>query len=170
MATGEVSAGEGGGPGEKPSGLLGFIIAMLVATVVSGVGGGIFGMYGLSSTGPSSDTKQEKAKAKDAAKQAFGDGLNLKALSPIITNLGGPKAAWIRLEAAIVVVQDGGKEDNVLAGKITEDIVAYLRTVPMGQIEGANGFQNLREDLNERARIRSGGRVREVVIQSLVVE
>ena len=100
----------------------------------------------------------------------FGDGLNLKALSPIITNLGGPKAAWIRLEAAIVVVQDGGKDDNVLAGKITEDIVAYLRTVPMGQIEGANGFQNLREDLNERARVRSGGRVREVVIQSLVVE
>ena len=38
------------------------------------------------------------------------------------------------------------------------------------QIEGANGFQNLREDLNERARVRSGGRVREVVIQSLVVE
>jgi flagellar FliL protein len=167
MAKGEASAGEGNEPAGKPSGLLGFIIAMLVATVVSGVGGGIFGMYGLSSNGPL-DKKQEKA--KDAAKQVFGDGLNLKSLSPIITNLGGPKAAWIRLEAAIVVVQDGGKEDNVLAGKITEDIVAYLRTVPMGQIEGANGFQNLREDLNERARVRSGGRVREVVIQSLVVE
>jgi flagellar FliL protein len=167
MAKGEVAAGEGNEPAGKPSGLLGFIIAMLVATVVSGVGGGIFGMYGLSSNGPP-DKKQEKA--KDAAKQVFGDGLNLKALSPIITNLGGPKAAWIRLEAAIVGVQDGGKDDNVLAGKITEDIVAYLRTVPMGQIEGANGFQNLREDLNERARVRSGGRVREVVIQSLVVE
>ena len=77
MAKGEASAGEGNEPAGKPSGLLGFVIAMLVATVVSGVGGGIFGMYGLSSNGPP-DKKQEKAKANDAAKQVFGDGLNLK--------------------------------------------------------------------------------------------
>jgi flagellar FliL protein len=29
---------------------------------------------------------------------------------------------------------------------------------------------HLREDLNERARLRSGGKVRELVIQSLVLE
>ena len=38
------------------------------------------------------------------------------------------------------------------------------------QIEGASGFQHLREDLNERARIRSGGKVRDLVIQALIVE
>ena len=65
---------------------------------------------------------------------------------------------------------DAAKEENMLAGRISEDIVAFLRTVPLAQIEGANGFQHLREDLNDRARIRSEGRVREVIIQSLIVE
>ena len=168
MAKGEAPAEDAGGATEKASGgLLGFIIAMLVATVISAVGGGVFGMYGMKS-GVSAEKKQEKG--KEEPKQPFTEGLNLKALSPIITNLAGPRGTWVRLEAAIVVTSEGGKEDGVLAGKISEDIVAYLRTVPMAQIEGANGFQNLREDLNERARVRSNGRVREVVIQSLVVE
>lgn len=168
MAKSGASDGEPDEAANKPSGVLGFIIAMLIATVVSGVGGGVFGMYGTNNTGAPSEKKRENA--ADARKQPFTEGLNLKSLSPIVTNLAGPKGTWIRLEAAIVVAADGGKEDNMLAGKISEDIVAYLRTVPMGQIEGANGFQNLREDLNERARVRSAGRVREVVIQSLVVE
>lgn len=168
MAKGAAPAGEPAEAADKPSGLLGFIIAMLVATVVSAVGGGVFGMYGMSSGGAPTEKKHEKA--KESAKPPFTDGLNLKSLSPIVTNLGGPRGTWVRLEAAVVLGADGGKEDNVLAGKITEDIVAYLRTVPLAQIEGANGFQNLREDLNERARVRSEARVREVVIQSLVVE
>ena len=58
----------------------------------------------------------------------------------------------------------------MLAAQIAEDIVAYLRTVSLAQIEGASGFQHLREDLNDRVRVRSGGKVRDLVIQSLVVE
>jgi flagellar protein FliL len=169
MGKSGASAEEPSEATEKPSGgLLGFIIAMLVATVVSSVGGGIFGMYGMSTASAPIETKREKA--VEGPKQPFTESLNLKSLSPVITNLAGPKGTWIRLEAAIIVTPDGGQEDNVLLGKISEDVVAYLRTVHMGQIEGANGFQNLREDLNERARVRSGGRVRELVIQSLVVE
>jgi flagellar FliL protein len=48
--------------------------------------------------------------------------------------------------------------------------MAFLRTVPLAQIEGANGFQHLREDLNDRVRARSGGNVRELIIQSMIVE
>ncbi len=58
----------------------------------------------------------------------------------------------------------------MLAATITEDIVAYLRTVSLAQIEGASGFQHLREDLNDRARVRSGGKVRELIIHTLIVE
>ena len=53
---------------------------------------------------------------------------------------------------------------------ISEDILAYLRTVTLSQIEGPSGMQHLREDLVERARIRSEGRVKELVIQTLVVQ
>jgi flagellar FliL protein len=58
----------------------------------------------------------------------------------------------------------------MLAAQITEDIVAFLRTVPLTQIQGASGFQHLREDLNDRVRVRSGGKVRDLVIQALIIE
>ncbi|MGE5510120.1 MAG: flagellar basal body-associated FliL family protein [Bacteroidota bacterium] len=167
MATTDGAGGEPGKAAERSSGLLGFIVAMLVATVVAGVGGGIFGMYGIAATG-GAESKAEKPDEK--AKAPFGPGLNMKPLSPIITNLAEPRGTWIRLEAAVVLEGVPQKEENVLVGRVGEDIVAFLRTVSLAQIEGANGFQHLREDLTERARLRSGGSVRELVIQSLVVE
>jgi flagellar FliL protein len=38
------------------------------------------------------------------------------------------------------------------------------------QIEGPSGFQHLREDLNDRVRVRSEGKVLELIIQSLILE
>ena len=58
----------------------------------------------------------------------------------------------------------------MLVARIGEDIVSYLRTVSAAQIEGARGLQYLREDLNERATIRSGGKVRELILETLVVQ
>ena len=48
--------------------------------------------------------------------------------------------------------------------------LAYLRTLSMAQIEGASGLQHLREDLNERVAIRTKGAVRELIVESLVVQ
>ena len=60
--------------------------------------------------------------------------------------------------------------NRALLGEIAEDIIGYLRTVPMSDLEGPSGFLHLREDLNDRARIRSGGKIRELIIQALVLE
>ncbi len=57
-----------------------------------------------------------------------------------------------------------------MAGEITGDVLAFLRTLTLSQIEGASGLRQLREDLNERVAIRSSGRVRELIIQTLVVQ
>jgi len=154
-------------PADNGSGVLGLVMALLIATVVAGTGGALFGMYGIA---PSSQKAEKSAGPVDAHKPVLAGKLNLKMLSPIITNLGGPPGTWVRLEAAIVTDKENVKEEAVLAGKIAEDIVAFLRTVPLAHIEGANGFQHLREDINDRARIRSEGKVREVIIQSLIVE
>ena len=90
---------------------------------------------------------------------------------PAITaNLAQPKTTWIRLEASLVVKQDLGPEADVLASKMAEDIVGFLRTVTMEQIAGPSGFQHLREDLNDRVRVRSEGKVSELIIQSLILE
>jgi flagellar FliL protein len=170
MADNEAPAGEPGRPVEKASGLLGLVVAMLVTTVISGVGGGVFGLYANGKSNPAAEPAKKMQKQAEEAKRPFAGDLNLKSLASIVTNLGAPKGTWVRLEAAIVLGPDAAKEENLLAGRISEDIVAFLRTVPLAQIEGANGFQNLREDLNDRARIRSEGKVREVIIQSLIVE
>jgi flagellar FliL protein len=58
----------------------------------------------------------------------------------------------------------------VLVAQITEDIIAFLRTVTLVQIQGASGFQHLREDLSDRVRVRSGGKIRDLVIQSMIIE
>ena len=86
-----------------------------------------------------------------------------------MTNIASPERTWIRLEASIVL--DGEAADaKGLAATITEDTVAYLRTLSLPLIEGSSGLLHLREDLNDRARIRSGGKVRDLIIHTLIVE
>ena len=116
--------------------------------------------------------EQEAGKARTRKpKQPFpGDRAISSRSPPIVTNLAGPKGTWIRLEAASWWTERGQGGQPCSPAQITEDIVAYLRTVPLAQIEGASGFQHLREDLNDRVRMRSDGKVRELVIQSLIVE
>ena len=59
---------------------------------------------------------------------------------------------------------------TLLTGRIAEDIVAYLRTTTLAQFEGASGFQNLVEDLDERVRLRGGKDVRELAVHGVVIE
>ncbi|MET0220523.1 MAG: flagellar basal body-associated FliL family protein [Tardiphaga sp.] len=93
----------------------------------------------------------------------------LRPLAPIATNLADSPPVWIRLEASLVFDEVPADAD-ALSARITEDIVGFLRTVSMKQIEGASGFQYLSEDLSERVRARSDGAVRELIIQGLIIE
>ena len=53
---------------------------------------------------------------------------------------------------------------------IHQDLLAYLRTLKLHQIEGASGFQHLKADLEERAAISSGGHVKQLLIRTLLFE
>ena len=59
-------------------------------------------------------------------------------LAAITTNLGAPSDVWVRMEASIVLDEP---QDEELPGIIQQDLLAYLRTVKMHQIEGASGLQ-----------------------------
>ena len=91
-------------------------------------------------------------------------------LPPIVTNLGTPQDTWVRLEGAIIVDPKTLPHPEAVAGQIGDDILAYLRTVSLRQLEGPIGLENIRQDLNDRAAIRSGGKVRAFVIRTLVVQ
>ncbi|HEY1782034.1 MAG TPA: flagellar basal body-associated FliL family protein [Roseiarcus sp.] len=91
-------------------------------------------------------------------------------LPPIVTNLGAPQDTWIRLEGSIIFDPKTLPHPEAVAGQICDDVLAYLRTVSLRQLEGPIGLENTREDLNERAMTRSGGKVRAFVIRTLVVQ
>lgn len=93
----------------------------------------------------------------------------LKYLKPIITNIAEPGDVWARLEAA-VVFNDEMPNADVLVARIGEDLLGYLKTLKLAQFEGAGQFQHLREDLKDRVAIRSGGEVRDFIIESLVIQ
>ena len=93
----------------------------------------------------------------------------LKYLKPIITNIAEPGDIWARLEAAVVFDEEMPNAD-VLVARIGEDLLGYLKTLKLAQLEGAGQFQHLREDLKDRVAIRSGGEVRDFIIESLVIQ
>jgi flagellar protein FliL len=48
--------------------------------------------------------------------------------------------------------------------------MAYIRTVSLQQIQSARGFEYLRQDIKERATLRTEGRVKDVMFRTFVVQ
>src|SRR3954471_23586913 len=100
------------------------------------------------------------------AASSYAGSARLRKLSPIVTNLGTPANNWARIEASMVTESLSDEEAGILAAHISEDIVTYLRSATVAQFEGSRGLQHLREDLTERANIRSSGKIRELIIET----
>lgn len=163
---GEESDAKAKGRGGSLIALIGALV--LMSLVAAGTGGGL-GIKLADRIEDAVRAKQEAAREASGLPRYMG-ATHLSPLPPVVTNLGNPSDVWIRIEASIVFDDEALQTDEVLAAKITEDILAYLRTVSLSQIEGPSGMQHLREDLADRARVRSDGRVAELVIQTLVVQ
>ncbi len=86
----------------------------------------------------------------------------------MITNIAAPPSAIIRIEASLVLSADA-ENPEVLAAQIAADTLAFARSLELAQIEGARGLLHLREDLKERAMLRSPA-VADVVIHALVAQ
>ena len=147
---------------------------MAVLTLLAGGGGWFVGM--LVAPPPAEEAAALPAadghggEAKDG-----GDGIapisteanGIVLLDPITSNLAYPSENRVRLEVALMFK---GQPDVVLAEEIHQDILAYMRTVSLQQVQGPRGFQYLREDLEERVDLRSEGRVTSVMFRTFVIE
>ena len=155
-------------------------IAMLLAMTVAALGvGWVSGSYLKSSQEPPSAATAAPAKAEgkpeakaegEAAKhaeQGAGSGMIVAQLPPITTNLAAPATVWVRMDASVVL--DAPQPDETIQA-IHQDLLAYLRTLKMHQIEGPSGYQHLRADLQERAAMRSAGHAKDVLIRTLLFE
>jgi flagellar FliL protein len=182
---------EGGEVKEASAGKGGFVVALLLLAVLGAGAGAGFSMTVLNADtaggqgkGPAAGKQDPHATAAsgkpgEAPAAAKGPGAGAQGdapkeqvigLDPILVTLAGPQKSWARLELS-VVVETGEKDDRALLLKtISEDLMSFLRTVPLSHVESAVGIEYLREDLSEIARLRSKGRARGVVLRSLVVE
>ena len=180
--------GEEGGK-KKGGGLVVTIVIVLVLSLIAG-GGGWFLGKSISDKFITQEKKDEIAKKaaeqaaiaaaeaggeKKAGKKEEGGGVpklanaenNVVALEPITSNLAYPSQSWVRLEVALLF---GDKPDEKTAEEVHQDIMAYIRTVSLQQIQSARGFEYLRQDIKERAALRTEGRVKDVMFRTFVVQ
>ncbi|MGP9820886.1 flagellar basal body-associated FliL family protein [Salinarimonas sp. NSM] len=160
------SRGRGrGGSGEEKGGGVAFAVALVLLTLLGvGTGAGLGLTLGdPTARAPTSDAGDTGPAVRDA-------DVSVVRLDPVVANLAEPSEIWVRIDGALLLDGVEPEEAPALAARVSGDTLAYLRTLPLARLEGATGLAHLREDLTERARTRTEGRVREFVIESLVVQ
>ncbi|MCZ8180024.1 MAG: flagellar basal body-associated FliL family protein [Rhizobium sp.] len=164
---------------KKKSGIMGLVIPLVVLTAVGGGGGWVIGnmlapqVKQATEAATAAEEAAAGAEGGEAKKEEEGlpkistEANGVVALEPITTNLAYPSENWIRLEVALMF---NGPPDVQIAEAVHQDILAYMRTVSLQQVEGPRGFQYLKDDLQERVDLRSEGRVSKVMFRTLVIE
>lgn len=104
------------------------------------------------------------------AEEPSPENLAVVPFPPVLTALRKPESKWIRLEGALLVKPDSEVPQEQLSAQASEQMLAYLKTVELSQIEGPSGFLALRYDLTETVKRLSGGNVHGLFIYGLVVE
>jgi len=162
-------------PGETPppppaaiSGAPSLLQTVLATLVVTAMAAGMGALFAVPP--PVDSPPAPSAKAEPTPGGVVPAASGLFEMPPIVTNIGSPKDTWIRLEASIVFDAKTVQHPEALAEDIAGDELAYLRTISLAQVEGPIGLENIRQDLSERASIRSSGAVSELVIRTLVVQ
>lgn len=116
---------------------------------------------------PAAATEEASAGDADEAPAASAGRPTIIPLAPINTSLAAPDNVWVRMELSLEFTE---APEPGLADSIHQDLLGFIRTVKLHQIEGASGFLHLRADLDERARIRSDGKASRVLIRTLLFE
>lgn len=112
------------------------------------------------------DAHAKDGKAKDGAGIVAGG----VALPAIVAALAAPAGMWLRIDSSIVVDSLDQNDLETLKRAISADIIAYVATLSLPQVQGSLGLQHLREDLEERVVLRSEGKAHSLFINGLVIQ
>jgi flagellar FliL protein len=146
-------------------------IAFVVAGVIAGgVGAGVTMMGKPADHAAPAKEGAKPGEKKDEAKGAPVVQMGSMDVPPAVTNLAAPHEVWVRVEGAILFEGKTLPRGDALAAEISADILAFLRTQTLEQIQGVAGLEHLRSDINERVQIRSQGAVKKFIIKALVVQ
>ncbi len=155
---------------EAGGGIGGFMISAIVAAVLGIGGGGAFGYFMLpdGSSAVTSASKESAAAPAPTAGRFPNDAIEL-AIPSVITELDSDQKMRARLDVSIIVAH-GTAETTTLLGEVREDVIVYMKGLTLADIQGVRGFQNLREQLDDRARVRGRGAILGLLIGGLVFE
>ena len=169
------------GAAKKKSSFMGVLIEWLLITIVAGGTGATWTMMNPApapteqrandrpAPGKLSSEKKagEKAEAVAACKPG---GPGIVDLPPIVTNIASPADTWVRLEGSIVFDPTTLKNPEIVAAEIAADELAFLHTVTVEELQGPVGLENIRQDLRDRALVRSQGKVTDLLLKTLVLQ
>lgn len=149
----------------------GLLIAIAVLTLIAIITGTGIG-YLLGNTVEAAVSARMAASPgdKDPPPLRYSGDLTVKELKPVVVNLAAPSSTYARVEAALVFKNGALANPDVTAAEVREDIMAYMKSLSLSQLEGPSALQHLREDLNDRASTRSEGKITELVLETLVVQ
>ncbi|AGK59401.1 flagellar basal body-associated protein FliL [Hyphomicrobium denitrificans 1NES1] len=161
----------GNAPAAGPS-TADLVKSMLLAVVLGIGGGGVFGYFAIpvgTPPAPVGEAKPASAAPQTPISGRFpSDALEI-AIPSIIVDLSGEPKSRVRLDISIVAVH-GTSESGLLKDEVREDIIAYLKGLTVADIQGVRGLQNLREQLEDRAKIRGRGAILGLLIGGFVIE
>ncbi|NTZ90218.1 flagellar basal body-associated FliL family protein [Agrobacterium tumefaciens] len=158
---------------KKSSPVVMTIVGVVILTLLGAGGGWLVGgmiapkLAGAEAAAHAPAASAEKGKGAEGIEKISAEANGIVQLDPITTNLAYPSTNWVRLEVALMFK---GPVEVGLAEDIHQDIMAYVRTVSLQQLEGPRGFQYLKDDLQERVDLRSKGRVSKVMFRTFVIE
>ncbi|PWK71644.1 flagellar basal body-associated FliL family protein [Aminobacter sp. AP02] len=159
---------------QKPGPSLVVQIGILLMMTSAAIGmGWVSGGYLRGEAKPAEQAASEAAKPGAPAKASTDHGnaslaaATVVQLPTITANLAAPDTMWVRLEVSLVL---DAPQPPELAVRVHQDLVAFVRTLRIHQLQGASAFRHLKTDLDERAAVRSDGHVKEVLIRTLLFE
>jgi flagellar FliL protein len=81
-----------------------------------------------------------------------------------------PGDVWVRLEGAIVYDQADVEDPEMMLTEVSGDLLAYLRSLTLRELQGTDGLMFVRQDMKERIVLRTKGKARDIIIQTLVMQ
>ena len=147
----------------------GFLPIILILTLIAAGAGALAGMNLVDQT-RLAVLKTERDQPRNAIQPLYASASYVHAIKPIVANLAKPHNVFVRIQGSVIFKKDALDKTAILTSRIESDIAAYIRTLSLADLEGAGGLQHLREDLNQRAKIRSEGGVNEFILETMVVQ
>ncbi len=166
-------------PAPKKTSFMSTLIEWIVATLIAAGAGAAFAAMSPAPPPEKSETEKappgklsvaSKKEGEKAGPACTPGGPGIIDLPPIVTNIATPADTWVRLEASIVFDPKALPHPEVIAAEIATDELAYLRTISVTDLQGPIGLENIRQDLRDRALVRSGGKVDELLLKTLVLQ